>query len=245
MDLGSAMQTLGYSGGLGGRGATDPDQLKRAFKKAAFEAHPDRNGGDERRFREVLDAYALLSGESRYSQATRQRGQAGGTGKKKKKKGSDTFNAQYGYANADLADLDDIWSEIGFNPYTGESFAPRPPKQQADEAPEDEPTWEAGGPGVSSGPSETDVSSVAEKGFRVVYDTSPRQAPQQVKTELSIADWITLFVVGVVGPVCLFIFTNDPDFRDNICERRASMTGKQIEGCERDGPANVLPPRLQ
>lgn len=233
MDLNSALETLGFS-----ESVTDPDQLKQAFKKAAFEAHPDRNGGEERRFREVLDAYALLSGESRYSQATAQRRQKAGISKKKK--GSDTFNAQYGYANADL---DDIWSDIGFNPYTGESFAPRPPKQQADEAPKADSTWEAGGPGFSSGPTEAEVFRLQRAGFK---SGLPRKAPQEVKRELSTADWITIFGLVVVFPACLLIFTNDPDFRNNVCERRVSMSGKQIKGCELDGgPVNIMPPSLQ
>jgi len=245
MDLDSALQTLGLE-----EGVTDSDLLKRAFKKAAFQAHPDKNGGEERRFREVLDAYALLSGESRYSQATRQRKQSKRGSDGGSKAGSDAFNPQYGYVNADL---DDVWSEIGFNPYTGETFAPRPPKQQADETPKDESEeWEAGVPGFSSRPLETDVSSwqsrLQQKGFRdEVYE--PRRAPQDVSyglSQLSVADWIQILMLGVVLPVCAVIVLNDPDLRNDVCERRESMSGKEIKGCELDGgPANVFPPRSQ
>lgn len=41
-------------------GAT-PAELRRAFREAAKSAHPDRPGGDAERFRQVVEAYRLLS----------------------------------------------------------------------------------------------------------------------------------------------------------------------------------------
>jgi curved DNA-binding protein len=38
----------------------DPAQLSRAFREAAKVAHPDRSGGDDARFREVVEAYQRL-----------------------------------------------------------------------------------------------------------------------------------------------------------------------------------------
>ncbi|MBV8444395.1 MAG: DnaJ domain-containing protein, partial [Candidatus Dormibacteraeota bacterium] len=46
-----------------GRSAT-PEELKRAYRKLAMEYHPDRNNGDktaEERFKEIGEAYAVLS----------------------------------------------------------------------------------------------------------------------------------------------------------------------------------------
>lgn len=41
--------------------AAPPADLRRAFREAAKSAHPDRPGGDAERFREVVEAYRLLS----------------------------------------------------------------------------------------------------------------------------------------------------------------------------------------
>ena len=38
-----------------------PAELRRAFREAAKIAHPDRPSGDAERFREVVEAYRLLS----------------------------------------------------------------------------------------------------------------------------------------------------------------------------------------
>ncbi len=47
--------TLGIS-----PGAT-PEEIKKAYRKLAFEHHPDRNGGKDERFKEISAAYEALS----------------------------------------------------------------------------------------------------------------------------------------------------------------------------------------
>ena len=42
------------------KGAT-ADEVKKAFKKAAMQHHPDRPGGDEKKFKEANEAYQVLS----------------------------------------------------------------------------------------------------------------------------------------------------------------------------------------
>jgi DnaJ-class molecular chaperone len=49
---------------LGIKRAASPDEIKRAYRRMVFRYHPDRNPGDETaagKFKEVLDAYAVLS----------------------------------------------------------------------------------------------------------------------------------------------------------------------------------------
>ncbi len=60
------------------RGATS-DDIKKAFHKLAHKYHPDKKGGDEGKFKEVNEAYQVLS-NSRKRQAYDHYGQAGGDG---------------------------------------------------------------------------------------------------------------------------------------------------------------------
>lgn len=47
-----------------------PDEIKKAFRKKSMETHPDR-GGDESKFREVSEAYEVLSDEEKKSEYDR------------------------------------------------------------------------------------------------------------------------------------------------------------------------------
>ncbi|HEY4517267.1 MAG TPA: molecular chaperone DnaJ [Candidatus Paceibacterota bacterium] len=46
------------------RGATK-DDIKKAFRKLAHQYHPDKQGGDEAKFKEVSEAYSILSDEKK------------------------------------------------------------------------------------------------------------------------------------------------------------------------------------
>jgi molecular chaperone DnaJ len=64
------------------KGASD-DEVKKAFKKAAMQHHPDRQGGNEAKFKEVNEAYQVLSDKdkrARYDQYGSDFEQQGGFG---------------------------------------------------------------------------------------------------------------------------------------------------------------------
>lgn len=44
------------------------DEIKKAFRKQAHEHHPDKTGGDDKKFKEVNEAYSVLSDDSKRGQ---------------------------------------------------------------------------------------------------------------------------------------------------------------------------------
>lgn len=44
------------------------DEIKKAFRKMAHEHHPDKTGGDDKKFKEVNEAYSVLSNDSKKAQ---------------------------------------------------------------------------------------------------------------------------------------------------------------------------------
>lgn len=59
------------------------DEIKKAFKKAAMQYHPDRPGGDEKKFKEINEAYQVLGDQekrSKYDQFGSDFEQQGGFG---------------------------------------------------------------------------------------------------------------------------------------------------------------------
>src|SRR5580700_2617890 len=89
------------------------DEIKKAFRKAAVEHHPDR-GGDEAKFKELNEAYEVLK-DSDKRQRYDQFGHAG-VGSSASSDGSTGFNGFGGAqgANFDFGDLGlgDIFSNF-------------------------------------------------------------------------------------------------------------------------------------
>ena len=91
-----------------GKGASD-DEIKKAFRKKAIEYHPDKEGGDETKFKEVNEAYEVLKDE-RKRQRYDQFGHAGvGTSAASDGPGGNPFGGNGGYGgqniNFDFGDL--------------------------------------------------------------------------------------------------------------------------------------------
>jgi molecular chaperone DnaJ len=90
----------------------DGDAIKKAYRRLAMKYHPDRNAGDkdaEARFKEVQQAYAVLSDEQKRAAYNRfgRAGVFGGGG------GGDGGGGRGGFQGADFSDFfDDIFSDI-------------------------------------------------------------------------------------------------------------------------------------
>lgn len=84
---------------LGITKAATEDEIKTAFRKLAHKYHPDKKGGDEKKFKEVSEAYAVLSDRKRRTEYdTYGRTFAGGGG------GGGPFGGQ-GFGGFDFADF--------------------------------------------------------------------------------------------------------------------------------------------
>jgi molecular chaperone DnaJ len=97
---------------LGVTKTASADEVKKAYRKLAREYHPDRNPDDDRaeeRFKELQDAYDLLSDPEKRDQYDRFGGLMGG------RLGGDGFPGGGGvrFENVDLGDLSDIFGRFG------------------------------------------------------------------------------------------------------------------------------------
>lgn len=82
---------------LGVPRAASQEEIKKAYRKLAHQYHPDKKGGDEAKFKEVNEAYQVLSDP-------------------KKKSSYDNFGFAYnegGYQNGQGFDYSDIFSGMG------------------------------------------------------------------------------------------------------------------------------------
>lgn len=103
---------------LGVSKTASPDEIKKAFRKKAHELHPDKKTGDEKKFKEVNEAYQVLSDtqkRSQYdqfgqtfsgagSQAGGNQGQGFG--------GFDFSNFDFGSAQGGFGGFEDVFGDI-------------------------------------------------------------------------------------------------------------------------------------
>ena len=108
--------TKNYYDILGISRNSSKDDIKRAFHKLAHKYHPDKKGGDEQKFKEISEAYQILSDDKKRAEYDAYGSTFGGSSP------GAGFSAGGGFNVSDF-DLNDIFSEIfqggGFSPGGG------------------------------------------------------------------------------------------------------------------------------
>src|SRR5580700_11293202 len=56
---------------LGVQKTASEDEIKKAYRKLAHQYHPDKAGGDEKKFKEINEAYQVLSDKNKRAQYDR------------------------------------------------------------------------------------------------------------------------------------------------------------------------------
>ncbi|MEK7180468.1 MAG: molecular chaperone DnaJ [Patescibacteria group bacterium] len=102
---------------LGVAKGANKEELKSAFRKLAHKYHPDKKGGDEAKFKEISEAYSVLSDEKKraqydsYGKVFNDAQGAGGAGFGQGFEGFDFSNFNNGF-NFEDVDLGDIFGDI-------------------------------------------------------------------------------------------------------------------------------------
>lgn len=115
---------------LGLKKGASPDEIKKAFRKLAIKYHPDKNAGDKKaedRFKEINEAYAVLSDPQKKSQYD-QFGSAGFHQRYSQEDIFRNFNAGDIFREFNLGGSDDVFSRIfgmggGFRQTGGRSMS--------------------------------------------------------------------------------------------------------------------------
>ncbi len=107
------MANKDYYNILGVEKSASSEDIKKAFRKLAHQYHPDKNKGDDAKFKEVNEAYQVLSDDGKRAQYD-QFGSAGpqGFGGGASGFGGFDFSGFGGQQGFDMGDLGDIFSDF-------------------------------------------------------------------------------------------------------------------------------------
>ncbi len=123
-----------YYNVLGVDKKADKEEIKKAFRKMAHKYHPDKGGGDDSKFKEVTEAYSILSDDKKrreydaYGQAfpgSTGGGQAGRQQQGNPFGGFDFSQFQQGFGGGQEFDFGDIFGDIFSGGRGAQARAPR------------------------------------------------------------------------------------------------------------------------
>ncbi len=106
-----------YYQALGVSKTASPDEIKKAYRKLAHEHHPDKGGGSAEKFKEINEAYQVLSDPNKRSQYDQfgtagVRGQGAGYSGFNPQDFAQGFGFNNGGFNVDFEDAFDIFSDM-------------------------------------------------------------------------------------------------------------------------------------
>lgn len=109
-----------------------PEEVKKAYRRLAHQYHPDKSSGDEKRFKEINEAYQVLGNEQKRAQYDRfGNASTGGNGAKDQESyygAWDFNNFAQGFEgfSGDASGLNDIFEDMfGFGGRSGRTQTPR------------------------------------------------------------------------------------------------------------------------
>ncbi|MEX0690086.1 MAG: DnaJ domain-containing protein, partial [Candidatus Paceibacterota bacterium] len=88
------------------------EEIKKAYRKLAHKYHPDKTSGDEARFKEVNEAYQVLSNEKKRTQYDRFGSGFPGAGGQHSGMGGFDFNNVNWSDMGDMGDMSDIFEDL-------------------------------------------------------------------------------------------------------------------------------------
>lgn len=93
---------------LGINKAANEEDIKKAYRRLAHQYHPDKNGGDAEKFKQINEAYQVLSNKEKRAQYDRFGRVFDGQNPFGKESPFDGINFEFGFDPGNLSDLGDV-----------------------------------------------------------------------------------------------------------------------------------------